>query len=260
MVIANNDFSRTLGAQLGYTGSRTTNNTLMTTSGSLAATDGMVSGFINSGANFTVPGLANRLNVNLPTAGSAGSLAFSVLRGDSLVDLEISALQAEGQGEIVSSPRVLTADQKQAHIEQGVQIPYQQASSSGATTTAFKNAVLSLDVTPQITPDSRVIMDLEVHDDAVGQNVQSATGGAVPTIDTRDVRTQVLVNDGDTVVLGGIYETTENTSVTKVPLLGDIPLLGWLFRNTQTTNNKDELLIFVTPKIVDQTATAALGQ
>jgi type IV pilus assembly protein PilQ len=99
-----------------------------------------------------------------------------------------------------------------------------------------------------------------VHDDAVGQNVQSATGGSVPTIDTRDVKTSVLVNDGDTVVLGGIYETTENTSVSKVPLLGDLPLLGWLFRNTQTTNNKDELLIFVTPKIVDQTAAAALGQ
>jgi type IV pilus assembly protein PilQ len=155
---------------------------------------------------------------------------------------------------------VLTADQQAAHIEQGIQIPYQQASSSGATTTAFKSAVLSLDVTPQITPDARVIMDLEVHDDAVGQNVQSATGGSVPTIDTRDVKTKVLVNDGDTVVLGGIYETTENTSINKVPLLGDLPLLGWLFRNTQTTNNKDELLIFVTPKIVDQTVAAALSQ
>ena len=277
IVIANNDFSRTLGAQLGYTGSRLTNNTYMTTSGTLAGTDAMVGNFITGqnainnainagttpiplGTPFTVPALGNRLNVNLPTAGSAGSIAFSVLRGNSLVDLEISALQAEGQGEIVSSPRVLTADQKPAHIEQGVQIPYQQASSSGATTTAFKNAVLSLDVTPQITPDSRIIMDLEVHDDAVGQNVQSATGGTVPTIDTRDVKTQVLVNDGDTVVLGGIYETTETTSISKVPLLGDLPLLGWLFRNTANVNNKNELLIFVTPKIVDQTAAAALGQ
>ena len=277
IVIANNDFSRSLGSQLGYTGSRLTNNTLMTTSGSLAGTDSMIGNFItssnavnnaiNSGTTpiplltpFTAPALANRLNVNIPTAGPSGSIAFSVLRGDSLIDLEISALQAEGKGEVVSSPRVLTADQKQAHIEQGVQIPYQQASSSGATTTAFKNAVLSLDVTPQITPDARIIMDLEVHDDAVGQNVQSATGGAVPTIDTRDVKTQVLVNDGDTVVLGGIYETTETTSVSKVPLLGDLPLLGWLFRNTQSTNNKDELLIFVTPKIVDQAAATALGQ
>lgn len=279
IVIANNDFSRTLGAQLGYSGAKLTDNgrNLLTTSGTLSGTDSMVSNFItssNAAANainagtvpvplltpFTVPALGNRLNVNLPTAGSAGSIAFSVLRGDSLIDLEISALQAEGQGEIVSSPRVMTADQKLAHIEQGVQIPYQQASSSGATTTAFKNAVLSLDVTPQITPDARINMQLEVHDDAVGQNVQSATGGSVPTIDTRDVKTNVLVNDGDTVVLGGIYETTETTSITKVPLLGDLPLLGWLFRNTANVNNKDELLIFVTPKIVDQATATALGQ
>jgi type IV pilus assembly protein PilQ len=277
IVVANNDFTNQLGAQLGYTGSRLTNNTLMTTSGDLNATSSIVNNYItssnavnnaiNAGTTpvplltpFTVPDLADRLNVNLPTAGSAGSIAFSVLRGDSLIDLELSALETEGQGEVVSSPRVLTADQTKAHIEQGVQIPYQQASASGATTTAFQNAVLSLDVTPQITPDARVIMDLEVHDDQVGQNVQSATGGSVPSIDTRDVKTQVLVNNGDTVVLGGIYETTEITSVNKVPLLGDIPLLGWLFRNTQTQNNKDELLIFVTPKIVDQTATAALNQ
>ena len=277
IVIANNDFNRQLGAQLGYSGSRLTNSSLITTSGSLNGTDTIVNNFItsnnaalnaiNSGTTpvplvtpFSVPSQASRLNVNLPAPAGGGSLAFSVLHGNSLIDLEISALQSEGQGEIVSSPRVLTADQKKAHIEQGVQIPYQQASASGATSTAFKNAVLSLDVTPQITPDARIIMDLDVHDDAVGQNVQSATGGAVPTIDTRDVQTQVLVNDGDTVVLGGIYETTENTSVSKVPLLGDLPLLGWLFRNTQTTNNKDELLIFVTPKIVDQTAAAALGQ
>ncbi|HET7176440.1 MAG TPA: type IV pilus secretin PilQ [Gammaproteobacteria bacterium] len=277
IVIANNDFNRQLGAQLGYSGSRLNNNSLITTSGTLNGTDTIVNNFItsnnaaltaiNAGTTpvplvtpFSVPTQADRLNVNLPAPAGGGSIAFSVLHGNSLIDLEISALQSEGQGEIVSSPRVLTADQKLAHIEQGVQIPYQQASASGATTTAFKNAVLSLDVTPQITPDSRINMELEVHDDAVGQNVQSATGGAVPTIDTRDVKTTVLVNDGDTVVLGGIYETTENTSVSKVPLLGDLPLLGWLFRNTQTTNNKDELLIFVTPKIVDQTAATALGQ
>ena len=277
IVIANNDFNRQLGAQLGYSGSRLTNNSLITTSGTLNGTDTIVNNFISSNnaalnainagttpvplvTPFSVPNQASRLNVNLPAPAGGGSIAFSVLRGNSLIDLEISALQSEGQGEIVSSPRVLTADQKPAHIEQGVQIPYQQASASGATSTSFKNAVLSLDVTPQITPDARIIMDLEVHDDAVGQNVQSATGGAVPTIDTRDVKTQVLVNDGDTVVLGGIYETTENTSVSKVPLLGDLPLLGWLFRNTQTTNNKDELLIFVTPKIVDQSAATALGQ
>ncbi len=267
VVIANNDFTRDLGARLGYNAQRLTNGSLMTTSGSLEGTDAMTTAFIN-GSNatppvvptLTVPGLADRLNVNLPTAPSAGSIAFSVLRGDSIIDLELSALQSEGQGEVVSSPRVITADQKPAHIEQGVEIPYQQASSSGATTTSFKPAVLSLDVTPQITPDSRVNMDLEVHKDAVGQNVQSATGGSVPSIDTRDVKTTVLVNNGDTIVLGGVYETTQNISTTKVPLLGDLPLLGWLFRNTQTQNDKDELLIFVTPKILDQAATSAVGQ
>ena len=267
VVIANNDFTRDLGARLGYTGQRETANTLITTSGSLNGTDTQVTDFIN-GANatppkvptLTVPGLADRLNVNLPAAPAAGSIAFSVLRGSSIIDLELSALQSEGQGEVVSSPRVVTADQQQAHIEQGVQIPYQQASASGATTTSFKNAVLSLDVTPQITPDQRVNMALEVHDDQVGQNVQSATGGTVPSIDTRDVKTTVLVNNGDTIVLGGIYETTQNITTTKVPLLGDLPLLGWLFRNKQTQDNKDELLIFVTPKIFDQAVANAVGQ
>jgi type IV pilus assembly protein PilQ len=276
VVIANNDFTRDLGVRLGYSGTKQTGGSFLTTSGTINGTDGQVTSFITnqnalaqqaaSGSGttlpvtFTVPGLADRLNVNLPSAPSAGSIAFSVLRGDSIVDLELSALQSEGQGEVVSSPRVITADQKLAHIEQGVEIPYQQASASGATTTSFKNAVLSLDVTPQITPDDRVNMELEVHKDAVGQNVQSATGGSVPSIDTRDVRTTVLVNNGDTVVLGGIYETNQTISVTKVPLLGDLPLFGWLFRNTQTVNNKDELLIFVTPKILDQTVATAVGQ
>ena len=265
IVIANNDFTRDLGVRLGYTAFRQTGGSLMTVSGSASGTDGMTSSFLNSvqaGTNppvITLPGLNDRLNVNLPAAPSSGQIAFSVLRGNSLIDLELSALQSEGQGEVVSSPRVITADQKLAHIEQGVEIPYQQASASGATTTSFKNAVLSLDVTPQITPDNRVNMELEVHKDAVGQNVQSATGGSVPTIDTRDVKTTVLVNNGDTVVLGGIYETTQNISTTKVPLLGDLPLLGWLFRNTQTVNDKNELLIFVTPKILDQTVAAAVG-
>ena len=258
IVIANNDFTRDLGARLGYTGFTQRGGTFLSTTGDATGTDTMTSSFASTGA-VTLPGLTDRLNVNLPAAGASGQIAFSVLRGNSLIDLELSALQSEGQGEVVSSPHVMTADQQLAHIEQGVQIPYQQASSSGATTTAFKSAVLSLDVTPQITPDDRVIMALEVHNDSVGQVVGSATGN-VPTIDTRDVKTNVLVNNGDTVVLGGIYETTETTSTAKVPLLGDLPLLGWLFRNTETVNNKDELLIFVTPKIVDQGATASVGE
>ncbi|HSC47501.1 MAG TPA: type IV pilus secretin PilQ [Gammaproteobacteria bacterium] len=281
IVIANNDFTRDLGARLGYNAATQRGQTYLATSGSIAGTNNDVNGFItgqnainnaiNSGSPgngtpvplatpFTVSGINDRLNVNLPAAGASGQIAFAVLRGTNLIDLELSALQSEGQGEVVSSPHVLTADQQLAHIEQGVQIPYQQASSSGATTTSFKSAVLSLDVTPQITPDERVIMDLEVHNDSVGQVVPSATGGNVPTIDTRDVKTHVLVSNGDTIVLGGIYETTQTTSTAKVPLLGDLPLLGWLFRNTQTVNNKDELLIFVTPKIVDQGATASVGE
>ncbi|HLW73911.1 MAG TPA: type IV pilus secretin PilQ [Gammaproteobacteria bacterium] len=257
IVIANNDFSRTLGSQLGYAGSRRTSGSLMSVAGDLTGTNALNNPV---GGVVTFPSTADALQVNLPVAGAAGQIAFSVLRGNSLIDLELSALQSEGQGEVVSSPRVVTADQQLAHIEQGVQIPYQQASASGATTTAFKNAVLSLDVTPQITPDQRVNMQLEVHDDAIGQNVQSATGGSVPSIDTRDVKTTVLVNSGDTIVLGGIYATTKTISSTKVPLLGDLPLLGWLFRNTQTQDNKDELLVFVTPKIVDEAVTAAVGQ
>ena len=133
---------------------------------------------------------------------------------------------------------------------QGVEIPYQESASSGATTTQFKNAVLSLKVTPLITPDNRVILDLDVSDDSVGQQVTSATGGSVPSIDTRQIITQVLVNDGQTVVLGGILDTTKSKSANKVPCLGDIPVLGYLFKSTTNINNKTELLIFITPKIL----------
>jgi type IV pilus assembly protein PilQ len=153
---------------------------------------------------------------------------------------------------VISSPRVITANAKEASIEQGIEIPYQESASSGATSTQFKKAVLSLKVTPQITPDGRVVMDLSVKNDSIGQNVKSATGGEVPAIDTRKVNTQVLVSNGETVVLGGIYEQTANWKVTKIPLLGDIPFLGALFRDKEHDTKKQELLVFVTPKIVDQ--------
>ena len=133
---------------------------------------------------------------------------------------------------------------------QGVEIPYQQSASSGATTTQFKDAVLSLKVTPLVTPDNRVLLDIDIRDDAVGQNVQSATGGTVPSIDTRRIVTQVLVNDGQTVVLGGILGTTKSNSADKVPYLGDIPVLGHLFKSTTRINDKTELLVFITPKIL----------
>lgn len=204
---------------------------------------------------FTLPGAAaDRYLVNLPVANPAGRLALALLDSDYLVDLELSAAQAEGRGEIVSSPRLITSNQREATIEQGVEIPYQESSSSGATTTQFKKAVLSLKVTPQITPDNRVILDLTVSKDSIGQLVQSATGGQVPSIDTREIVTQVLVNDGQTVVLGGILETERREAEQKVPLLGDIPVLGHLFKTTTKTDNKDELLIFVTPRILREGA------
>jgi type IV pilus assembly protein PilQ len=249
IVIASNTFQQSLGARFGIGGIHVGPNSSIATSGNLTGTDQILA---NGPGGPYLTGTGS-LNVNLPatnTSGSVGQLAVAILNNDFQVDLELSALQAEGKGEVVSSPHVITANQQKAHIEQGVEIPYQNAASSGATTVQFNNAVLSLDVTPQITPDNRVLMQIEVHKDNVGQTVQTANGGSVPSIDTRQVNTQVLVDNGDTVVLGGIYETNVTTSVSKVPLLGDIPLLGFLFRQKSETNNKDELLIFVTPKIL----------
>ena len=192
---------------------------------------------------------ANRYNVNLPVASPAGSLALGILGSNYIVDLELSAAQTETQADIISSPRVITANQKEATIKQGTEIPYQQSASSGATTIQFKKAVLSLKVTPQITPDNRIILDLDVRKDSVGTIVVASGGVNVPTIDTQEITTQVLVNDGQTVVLGGILQTTQREDETKVPYLGDIPVLGNLFKTTRP-DDKDELLIFVTPKIV----------
>jgi type IV pilus assembly protein PilQ len=193
---------------------------------------------------------SNRYNVNLPVTSPAGSFALGVLHNNFIVDLELSAAQAETQANIIASPRVITANQKEATIEQGVEIPYQQSASSGATTIQFKKAVLSLKVTPQITPDNRIILDLDVKDDAVGTVVVTSGGVNVPSIDTREIATQVLVNDGQTVVLGGILTTTQREDDTKVPYLGDIPVLGHLFKTTNHKDDKDELMIFITPKIV----------
>jgi type IV pilus assembly protein PilQ len=205
-----------------------------------------------TGSAFPVasPLLANRYAVNLPVASPSGSIGISLLGSSTLLDLELSAAQNEGRSETISSPRVITANQKQATILQGTEIPYTESASSGATTVQFKNAVLSLKVTPLVTPDNRVILDIDVADDTVGSNVSTAQGGSVPSIDTREITTQVLVNDGQTVVLGGILETVKTKSANKVPLLGDIPVLGNLFKSTININNKTELLIFLTPKIL----------
>lgn len=199
-------------------------------------------------------GIEDFLNVNLAaTSSNASSIAFQVakLGSDTLLDLELSALQAESKAEIISSPRLITTNKQPAYIEQGTEIPYLEAASSGATSVSFKKAVLSLKVTPQITPDNRLVLDLSVTQDRPGAVVKTGDGEAV-AIDTQRIGTQVLVDNGETVVLGGIYQHSVQTSVDKVPLLGDIPYLGALFRRSYENHGKSELLIFVTPKVVLQ--------
>ncbi|HWJ07716.1 MAG TPA: type IV pilus secretin PilQ [Steroidobacteraceae bacterium] len=266
IVIVNDDFSRELGVRFGgaFVGNYGSSDGLMYLgSGGLDTVPGESGPIINptspggagvSGSQVQTPTVDDRYMVNLPIANPAGRLALTLLDTDYVVDLEITAAQREGRGEVVSAPRVITANGKEAVIEQGTEIPYQEAASSGATTTQFKKAVLSLKVTPQITPDDRIILDLTVSKDSIGQVLPSATGGNVPSIDTREITTQVLVNDGQTVVLGGILETEKRDTVSKVPFLGDVPGLGYLFRSKSRTDNKDELLIFVTPKILREGA------
>lgn len=206
----------------------------------------------NNIANGIIPALSDRLNVNLPIANPAGSIGIHVakLADGTLIDLELSALEQENKAEIIASPSITTANQKEARIEQGTEIPYVQAASSGATTVEFKKAVLSLEVTPQITPDDKIILDLVITQDTRGDTVQTPTGPAV-AIDTQEIRTQVLVDNGQTIVLGGIYQQQIVSNTKKVPLLGDIPYLGYLFQSNSEFNEKKELLIFVTPKILN---------
>jgi type IV pilus assembly protein PilQ len=194
--------------------------------------------------------------VNLPVAGAAGSLGMNILNiaNGNLVELELSALETDGRGKVVSSPRIIAPDKRKATITQGTEIPYTTQAQSGGTTVQFKPAILSLDVTPQITPDDRILMDLDIKKDSVGQIV-ATPGGSVPSIDTKTVKTSVLVDNGETAVLGGIFEQTTRTDVTKVPVLGDIPILGNFFKKTQRQQDKTELLIFITPRIIKEQLT-----
>jgi len=238
MVTVKDNINEELGIRWGVTDT----DGEYATSGSSEGADSATAG--------SVPNLSDRLNVNLPVANPAGALAFQIARlGDgTILDLELSAMEQESKGEIIASPRITTANQKEAYIEQGVEIPYQEASSSGATTTQFRKAVLSLTVTPHITPDNKIILDLIVTQDTVSE----VTSGTAPAIDTQRIGTQVLVNNGETIVLGGIYQQSIISSISKVPVLGDIPYFGWLFRNTNQFNEKKELLIFVTPRVVTE--------
>jgi type IV pilus assembly protein PilQ len=232
------------GEQIGVRWGFTSNTSDGATSGSLLGAD-----ISNSGV---VPDtITDRLNVNLPVANAAGRIGFQIasLLDGNILDLELSALESENKGEIIASPRITVANQQEAYIEQGTEIPFVQSTSSGATSVEFKKAVLSLRVTPHITPDNRIILNLVVTQDTRGDTVSTSTGPAV-AIDTQEISTQVLVENGETIVLGGIFQQISTSDVTKVPILGDLPFIGRLFRTNGYREEKRELLIFVTPKII----------
>ena len=271
IVVASDSFSDELGVRFGVSGAyEDSEGNLASTGGDLAGTDRLTNAALlnrlnNQGGSLPVfqaqpqiggsvptPPLLERLNVNLPASSNAARWGLAILGADYLLDLELSALEQEGRGEVVSSPRLITANQKESFISQGVEIPFLEAASSGAASVSFKEAVLELRVQPLITPDNRVILDLAVKNDAIGELVPSQAGTAIPSIDTREIETQVLVDSGQTVVLGGIFERIRRFDSSKVPVLGDIPGLGTLFRNRSQTDDKAELLIFVTPTILSE--------
>jgi type IV pilus assembly protein PilQ len=276
IVIASDKFGRQLGVRFGaQTGFRINNKYAVGQGGSLS-TQPVVS-TVGGGATvtretrtqtpyelasgITYAGYSDspQLNVNLPVLNAAGSLALTLINlgSGNLINLELSALESDNRGKVVSSPRVVTGDNQKAHIEQGTEIPYvTPGSANNPATVQFKKAVLSLSVTPQITPDNRIIMTVEVRKDSVGQMVNLGGGFQVPSIDTRNVTTQIAVNNGDTAVIGGIYEETVNNTIDKVPFLGDVPILGYLFKTTGRTSEKQELLIFLTPRVIRESINA----
>lgn len=244
IVIANKDFSKDLGVKFGVSKNDTFDKDKEAWIGPR--------GITGTAATLSEQNLIVDLGVEDSTAGRIGLAVGRI--GNYLLQLELSALQAEQRGEVISSPRLITANQKEALIEQGIEIPYQEATSSGATNVSFKKAVLSLQVTPQITPDDRIIMDLTVNKDSANFDPRFP----VPGVDTREISTQVLVDNGETVVLGGIYEQTSQHNVNRIPFFGDLPVLGHLFRDKSIADEKSELLIFVTPKIISERQLGAL--
>lgn len=247
IVEATDTFSSSLGARLGFHNMAPNPGSNYTLGGGLADT-----GF-HTGQTATTPDFfSNAQNVNLPASPQAGQAGlFSLVLFNSamtrFLNLELSALEADGKGKIISSPRVVTANQKEALIEQGTELPYQQATSSGATSVSFRKAALTLKVTPQITPDGRLMMALEINKDSANQSIPSSFG--IP-IDTKHIKTEVLIENGGTVVIGGIYTQDVSTNNTRIPFFGDLPYVGALFRNRETSDKKSELLVFITPKIV----------
>ncbi len=257
VVIANDDFARDIGVRFGL-------STHLKQDGNFLDINGTQEGYIGNSAGLHEGSLESPagagtegLMVNLPqqlSESRGGALNFIAGKiGSYLLQLELSAMQQEGKGEIVSSPRVVTSDQSTAVIKQGVEIPYQEASSSGATSVSFKEAVLKLEVTPHITPDDRVIMDLKINKDNA-DFTRSILG--VPPLDTRSIETSVLVENGETVVLGGVFEREETVGSERIPFFGDLPYVGFMFKQELRTDNNKELLIFVTPKILKDSLSA----
>jgi type IV pilus assembly protein PilQ len=246
IVIANTDFREELGVRWGGAGVRTIDNgnqVLQFGGQRNVFADGGPLGFFNGQNDL---GLDDTLSVDLGVASATTNLGIAFLSDSAFVDLELSALENEGHGEVISQPKVITGDKQTAMIRSGEEIAYQEASASGATAVAFKEAVLSLQVTPQITPDDRIILDLIISQDSRGDIV----AGGIPTIDVTSLETQVLVNNGQTLVLGGIFQMNTIQREDRVPLLGDLPFIGAAFRNTIDSREKREILIFITPKIL----------
>lgn len=261
IVIANSDFDEQLGIRWGGSALQDVNG------GKPLTISGSLDGVVNVGENLSAGAPLNfwpdlngtpiefpeALAVDLGVANPSGSLSVGYVGSDVALAMEISALESQGRGEIVSQPKVITGDKQEAVIKSGTEVPYQESSANGETTISFKEAVLKLEVTPSITPDDRIIMDLVINQDSVGDLVPSGEGGFVPTIDTTELTTQVLVGNGETVVLGGVFRTEDVQSEAKVPVLGDIPYVGKLFKQTSVRQVKTETLIFITPRILADT-------
>ncbi|MDO3387386.1 type IV pilus secretin PilQ family protein [Gilvimarinus sp. SDUM040013] len=252
LVIANKDFREELGVRWGGVGASLTSDALFEVGGSTSGLDsspGSPADFIYGGGSMN---LNENMMVDLGVANPVGSIAFGLLTDNTYLDLELSAMEYNGYAEIVSQPKVVTGDKQQAVISTGSEIPYQEASASGATAASFKEVLLELDVTPQITPDNNIIMDLIIKKDLLAEFNQEF---GVPIIDVTHVQTKVLVNDGQTIVLGGIFEMEQLKGIDKVPFLGDIPYLGRLFRRDTVATEKSELLVFITPRIMSDELT-----
>lgn len=238
IVIASTDFEKNLGIRWGGGTAYSRGNTQYAAGGSLGTIEDLNPNNAVNGVN-TIE-FPDALVVDLGVANPTTSFALGILTDEGLLDLELSALESDGMSELVSQPKLITADGQTAKIESGVEIPYEESSSSGATSVTFKDAVLSLEVTPQITPDDRIIMDLKINKDSVGEIFIGRGGAQIPAIDTNEIQTQVLVENGETIVLGGVYEVETVDRVAKTPLLGDIPFVGRLFKRTTKTDDKTD--------------------